>query len=73
MVGTAEQDGIIPRELVYLFRTIPVMNSKPEVKPLPNGEVVILNDIEKVQEQQKLQSILPYPFGERSVHIKTYK
>lgn len=76
MVGTAEQPGIVPRSLDYLFRTVSKSaNKPPKFKPMPNKKIELLSDSKISQEVDNLRNILQdsQAFNERTQHVKTYK
>ncbi|XP_050300141.1 kinesin-like protein subito isoform X2 [Anthonomus grandis grandis] len=74
MVGTADQPGIIPRSLDYLFRTIG-NGGKPTVQPYQNNNILLLTESEINRNINNLEAILqnPHTVHETDVHIRTYR
>ncbi|KAJ8943927.1 hypothetical protein NQ314_009591 [Rhamnusium bicolor] len=72
IVGTAEEPGLIPRALEYVFRTIPKLKEIPKVMPLANGEVKYLDEQMLGAEKLQRSTILNATHVDRSVHIRTY-
>ncbi|KAK9888857.1 hypothetical protein WA026_001078 [Henosepilachna vigintioctopunctata] len=74
IVGNAEEPGLIPRALEYLFRTLPQLPDTASVKPMPDGQVSRLNQREMETEMKVKNNILEsFKGNERAQNIKTYR
>ncbi|XP_066152234.1 kinesin-like protein subito isoform X1 [Euwallacea fornicatus] len=75
MIGSAEQPGIIPRSLDYLFRTLSNhINKIPIVKPEANRKFQVLNTYQSMCEIDILENMLrdPHTHRNESVHKETF-
>ncbi|KAL3284672.1 hypothetical protein HHI36_018825 [Cryptolaemus montrouzieri] len=75
IVGTGQEPGVLPRSLEYIFRTLPNMQKYPEIKPLPNGDVIRLGEKQRLGEFEIKQNILSFnwPSMDRNEQINTYR
>ncbi|XP_018575548.1 kinesin-like protein subito [Anoplophora glabripennis] len=73
IVGTAEEPGVIPRALEYVFRTIPQLQEAPKVIPMPNGDVKYIDEQMVQMERLQKSAILNATLIDRTTHIKTYR
>lgn len=74
MMGTADEPGVIPRSLDYLFRSLsPLVNHEPIGKPLPDGKLETLTKSERMFEIQKLQQLLHEAHTLQDVEGKSYQ
>lgn len=73
-MGTADDPGVIPRSLDYLFRSLaPVVNEEPIGKPLPDGKLETLTKSDKLHEMRRLQQILQEARTLHDVQGKSYR
>jgi len=74
MMGTADDPGVIPRSLDYLFRSLaPLVNQEPIGKPLPDGKLDTLTKSDKLHEMRRLQQILQEAHMLDDVQGKSYQ
>lgn len=72
-MGTPEQPGIIPRSLEYMFRSLPELPERPELMPLPTGEVEMLTKMKYHYFEQKKLAILSATSRSQQSHIGAYR
>ncbi|KAL3271812.1 hypothetical protein HHI36_022282 [Cryptolaemus montrouzieri] len=73
IIGTAQEPGLVPRALEYLFRTLPKLPVIASVKPMPDGNVKRLNLSDRKSEMELRKNILQAQKGvAREQIIKTY-
>lgn len=76
IVGTAEEPGLIPRALEYVFRSLPPLPDEPIIKLKSNGTIVRKGDVnfpknDKSFRDQLLKSVSS--FSDYNQHVKTYR
>ncbi|XP_076269414.1 kinesin-like protein subito [Rhynchophorus ferrugineus] len=71
LIGTPDEPGIIPRSIKYLFASLPTLENYPQVKLLANGQVVSLNEDQKLKEKLLCSSILKDMHGLKH-HAKAF-
>ncbi|RZC40898.1 kinesin-like protein subito [Asbolus verrucosus] len=74
VIGTDEEPGVVPRSLEYLFRTLPQLSKNPVAKPLPAGNITLLNDSDWRKERQFRKNLLNASSSlmDKTQHVKTY-
>lgn len=75
-MGTANEPGIVPRALEYLFRTLPQLPEEPHIKPEPAGGIMRLGSIARKSEKNASNNLLnnsTFNNIDRAQHIQTYK
>lgn len=78
ILGEPDNPGIIPRALEYIFRTLPLIQDDenvPLIKPVPSGNVEVLDRVSSKQERLNRQQILNASFSnaDKTIHAKTYR
>lgn len=76
VVGTAEEPGLIPRALEYVFRSLPQLPDEPSIKLKSNGTIIRRSEPsfptnDKTFRDNLLKSMSS--FSDFNQHIKIYK
>ncbi|CAH1993418.1 unnamed protein product [Acanthoscelides obtectus] len=73
IVGTADEPGIIPRALEYIFRTIKGVGFKDDIKPLPAQQVRQMSKEEVLNASRDKATLLNASFLDKHFHAEQYR
>ncbi|VEN61455.1 unnamed protein product, partial [Callosobruchus maculatus] len=73
IVGTADEPGIIPRALEYIFRTIKAIGFKDDIKPLPAQQVHQMSKEELLTANKIKISLLNASILDKNLHEEQYR
>lgn len=76
IVGTAEQPGLIPRALEYVFRSLPSLPDEPSIKLKSDGNLVRRGEINFSRSDKSFRDNLLKSVSssnDYSQHIRTYR
>lgn len=76
IVGTAEEPGLIPRALEYVFRSLPPLPDEPNIKLKSNGTIIRKGDSNFPKNDRSFREHLlrsVSSFSDYNQHIKTYR
>lgn len=76
IVGTAEEPGIIPRALEYVFRSLPSLSDEPNIKLKSDGIIVRRGEASFPRNDKSIRDHLlksVSSFSDFNQHIRTYR
>lgn len=73
-MGTAQEPGLIPRALEYVFRSLPPLPDEPKIKLKSNGTIIRQSDPHFPKDDRFLRDQLLKSFlSESNQHVRTYR